>query len=148
MGIFGKPDSKPEAPTPHVSSAPAPTPIAAAPKGSPSLIGAKTVIKGVVSGDEDVVVEGTIEGEVKISRELRVSSGGTVRATIEAQSLIVSGEVVGDAQASSRVEIQASGRVTGNIRSPKIMIAEGAMFRGNSDMSARKEDNKKDKPTG
>ena len=52
---------------------------------------------------------------------------------------MVSGEVVGDCGAGIRVEIQATGRVTGNIRAPKIVIAEGAMFKGNSDMSGRKD---------
>jgi cytoskeletal protein CcmA (bactofilin family) len=61
---------------------------------------------------------------------------------VEAQSIIVSGELIGDCLATSRVEIQSTGRLTGNIRAPKIVIAEGAMFRGNSDMSARKDDKK------
>jgi len=72
----------------------------------------------------------------------QIAPGGVVKATVEAQSLIVSGEIVGDCQATSRVEIQATGRLTGNIRAPKIVIAEGAMFRGNSDMSGRKEERK------
>jgi cytoskeletal protein CcmA (bactofilin family) len=106
------------------------------------VIGTKTIIKGDVLGDEDVIVEGTIEGQIRITRDLRVSPGGTVRAAVEAQSIIVSGEVVGDCTASQRVEIQASGRLTGNLRAPKIVIAEGALFKGNSDMSGRKEDRK------
>jgi cytoskeletal protein CcmA (bactofilin family) len=106
------------------------------------LIGAKTVIKGEVTGDEDVIVEGVIEGQVRISKDLRVSPGGTVRATCEAQSVVVSGEVVGDCAATQRVEIQSSGKLTGNIRAPRIVIAEGALFRGNSDMSGRKDDRK------
>jgi len=106
------------------------------------LIGAKTVIKGEVTGDEDVIVEGVIEGQVRISKDLRVSPGGTVRATVEAQSVVVSGEVVGDCAATQRVEIQSSGKLTGNIRAPRIVIAEGALFKGNSDMSGRKDDRK------
>jgi cytoskeletal protein CcmA (bactofilin family) len=152
MGIFGKPpDQKPSAPSPSPSApAPAashapqaPTPSAPVRTGS-CLIGPKTVIKGEVTGDEDVTVEGTIEGQVRISRDLRVASGGMVRATVEAQSVVVSGEVVGDCAASQRVEIQSSGRLTGNIRAPRIVIAEGAVFKGNSDMSSRK-DERKDK---
>jgi cytoskeletal protein CcmA (bactofilin family) len=103
------------------------------------VIGAKTTIKGEITGDEDVLVEGTVEGQVRITRDLRVGQGGLVKASLEAQSIVVSGEVVGDLTAASRVEIQASGRVTGNIRAPKIVIAEGAMFKGNSDMSGRKD---------
>lgn len=153
MGIFGKaPEQKPAGAPPASSgprppapapSAPAPAaPQAAAAQGKGTalcVIGPKTHIKGEIAGDEDVVVEGIIEGHVRITRDLRVSTGGTVRATVEAQSVIVSGEVVGDCTASQRVEIQATGRLTGNIRAPRIVIAEGALFKGTSDMSARKD---------
>lgn len=144
MGIFGKPpDQKPTSPSPSPASTPAATSAATVPPSRGAcVIGTKTVIKGDVLGDEDVIVEGTIEGQVRITRDLRVSPGGSVRAAVEAQSVIVSGEVVGDCTASQRVEIQASGRLTGNIRAPKIVIAEGALFKGNSDMSGRKEDRK------
>ena len=154
MGIFGSSDSKPpEAPpTTARPTSPAPAPAAekergVAPAPTPAkpgtcVIAAKTVIKGEIMGDEDVVVEGNVEGQIKITRDLRVGANGVVKATVEAQSIIVSGEVVGDCQASVRVEIQSTGRLTGNIRAPKIVIAEGAMFRGNSDMSARKDDKK------
>jgi cytoskeletal protein CcmA (bactofilin family) len=106
------------------------------------VIGAKTVIKGEITGDEDLVIEGNVEGQIRITRDLRVAPGGVLKATVEAQALIVSGEVVGDCQATTRVEIQATGRLTGNIRAPKIVIAEGAMFRGNSDMTGKKEERK------
>ena len=156
MGIFGRdPESKPGgAPTiarvePPRPAAPAPTAPAptAARSGAVTMcvIGAKTSLKGEISGDEDVVVEGSVEGEIRITRDLRVGAGGVVKATVSAQSLIVSGEVVGDCEAMTRVEIQSTGRLTGNIRAPKIVIAEGAMFRGNSDMSSRSKDERKDK---
>lgn len=149
MGIFGKsedsrpPDAPGIAPRPAAPPSPASqahgAPARAASTTGTCVIGAKTVIKGEITGDEDVVVDGLVDGQVKITRDLRVGNGGTVKATVEAQSIIVSGELVGDCVASTRVEIQATGKVTGNIRAPRIVIAEGAMFRGNSDMSARKE---------
>ena len=144
MGIFGKPETKPGEP----AAAPAPVstpPPAAGPARPPAcVLGPKTTFKGELLGDEDVLVEGTVEGQIRISRDLRVGTSGSVKASIEAQAVVVAGEVVGDCAASSRVEIQASGRLTGNIRAPKIVIHEGAMFKGNSDMSGRK-DERKDK---
>jgi cytoskeletal protein CcmA (bactofilin family) len=141
MGIFGKPgENKPvEPPAPHRPS-PAPTPAAApAPRSSAAcVIGSKTTVKGEISGDEDVLVEGVVEGQIRINKDLRVGPGGTVKATIDAQSVVVSGEVIGDCHAANRVEIQASGRLTGNIRAPRVVIAEGAVFKGNSDMTGRK----------
>ena len=154
MGIFGNSDSKPAeaGPPPTRPTSPPPehkekgsSPVAAAAAAArpgTCVIASKTVIKGELTGDEDVVVEGNVEGQIRITRDLRVGANGVVKATVEAQSIIVSGELIGDCQASVRVEIQATGRLTGNIRAPKIVIAEGAMFRGNSDMSARKDDKK------
>jgi cytoskeletal protein CcmA (bactofilin family) len=139
MGIFGKgPDTKPAEPPAH---RPAPTP---APQAGPGrcLIGAKTVVKGELGGEEDVVVEGSVEGQVRIAKDLYVGAGGSVKANVQAHSVIVAGEVVGDCSASHKVEILASGRLTGNIRAPKIVIAEGAVFKGNSDMSGRKDERK------
>ena len=148
MSIFGKPPdpTKPPEPVAHGRPAPPPPPSSApgAPPARPGtcVIGAKTTIKGEITGDEDLVIEGNVEGQIRITRDLRVAPGGVLKATVEAQSVNVSGEVVGDCQATTRVEIQATGRLTGNIRAPKIVIAEGAMFRGNSDMTGRKEERK------
>jgi cytoskeletal protein CcmA (bactofilin family) len=151
LGIFGKaPEQKPVgAPTSSApkaatspappSAGPAPAPGAGSSRSGSCVIGPKTHLKGEVGGDEDVVVEGVVEGQVRISRDLRVSPGGVVRASVEAQSVIVSGEVVGDCVASQRVEIQSTGRLTGNIRAPRIVIAEGALFKGTSDMTSRKD---------
>lgn len=136
MGIFGKgPDAKPE---PAVAR-PATPAAAAAPAARPCVIGAKTVVKGELSGDEDIVVEGTVEGQVRIAKDLHVAPGGSVKANVVAHSVILAGELLGDCQASHKVEIASTGRLTGNIRAPKIVIAEGAVFKGNSDMSGRKE---------
>ena len=166
MGLFGKPpENKPAVPPPPTPQSapprptpPSPGPAAAAPPSRQTaapvpapprpgaattcVVGANTTIKGEILGDEDVLVEGQVEGQIRIARELRVGPGGKVKASISAQSVVVSGEVVGDCEASGRVEIQASGRLSGNIRAPRIVIAEGAIFRGNSDMSGRKDDRK------
>ena len=103
------------------------------------MIGPKTRIKGEITGDENVVVEGNVEGTIKITRDLTVGPGGTVKATVTAQSVVVAGELLGDCHATQRVQIEATGRMTGNIRAPRVVIVEGATFRGNSDMSPRKE---------
>jgi cytoskeletal protein CcmA (bactofilin family) len=144
MGIFGKTsDARPEsAAAPAAAPKPAPATQAAPAPGTPPscVVGAKTMVKGEISGDEDVLVAGTVEGQIRIKRDLRVAPGGVVRASVEAHAVVVSGELNGDCAAEVRVEIQATGRLTGNIRAPKIVIAEGAMFKGNSDMSGRREE--------
>lgn len=150
MGIFGKPEGKPpEAPAPRAAAVPVPAAAVPAPVTQSTVrtmcvIGPKTTIKGEVTGDEDVLVEGTVDGQIRITRDLRVGAGGVVKATVEAQSVVVSGEFIGDCRASHRVEIQATGRLTGNISAPRVVIAEGATFKGNSDMSSRR-DERRDK---
>jgi cytoskeletal protein CcmA (bactofilin family) len=146
MGIFGKTDTKPAeaTPRPAAPAPPAPGPAAparpapaAAASGTACVIGAKTQFKGEITGAETVLVEGLVEGTIRITGDLRVGRGGTVKATVSAQSVAVAGELVGDCHATHRVEIEASGRLSGNIRAPRVVIVEGATFRGNSDMSPR-----------
>ena len=141
-GCPGPPSTSNPAAPPAPDSKPVTAAPAAPARAGTCVIAAKTVIKGEITGDEDVVVDGNVEGQIRITRDLRVGAGGVVKATVEAASIIVSGEIIGDCLATSRVEIQATGKLTGNIRAPKIVIAEGAMFRGNSDMSSRKDDKK------
>jgi len=144
MGIFGKDQKPAETPRPHSpapAAAPAPAP---APRSAPAavttcVIGPKTRIKGELTGEENVIVEGHVEGSIRISRDLTVGTGGVVKATVSAQSIVVAGELVGDCQATQRVQIETTGRLTGNIRAPRVVIVEGATFRGNSDMSPRKD---------
>jgi cytoskeletal protein CcmA (bactofilin family) len=145
MSLFGKSADvkrpEPQALRPKTAGPlPAPAPPAArqetpAKGGALCVIGPKTTVKGDILGDEDVQIDGTVEGLIRISRDVRVGTSGVVRATVEAVAIVISGEVVGDCCATGKVEIQASGRLTGNVRAPRIVIAEGAMFRGSSDMS-------------
>jgi cytoskeletal protein CcmA (bactofilin family) len=99
------------------------------------VIGAKTTLKGEVIGEEDIVVEGRVEGTVRIARDLIVAAGGGVEASVNARCVTVSGQLTGDCNVQERMEITASGKVFGDIKAPKIVIAEGAVFRGNSDMT-------------
>ena len=141
MGIFGKNDSRPvETGARPVSPPPPVTAASATPQragATTCVIGPRVQLKGELHGAEPVLVEGTIEGSVRLTAELRVAQGGTVKADVSAHTLVIAGEVIGDCHASERVVIEASGRLTGNIRAPRIVIAEGASFRGTSDMSAR-----------
>src|SRR5437867_12869608 len=114
MSLFGKPDTKPAdppPPPPRPSAAPAP-PIAR-PSSSPCVIGPKIKIVGELSGDEDVLVEGQIEGEIRITRDLRVGAGGVVKAKVAAPSSIVSGALVGACEANRRVELPPTGPLDG-----------------------------------
>ena len=102
------------------------------------MIGPHVRIQGELSGDEDVVIEGRVEGKVSVTKSLRIGPNAQVNAEIRAHSVVVAGRVVGNVTAVEKVEILPSGTVEGNIRSPKIAIAEGAQFKGSVDMSGGK----------
>lgn len=100
-----------------------------------SFIGEKMRFQGELLGDEDVLVEGRVEGRVKISRAFRVGPQGVVMAEVAAATVAIAGRVVGNVSAEERVELLATGVLEGNIRAPRIVIGEGARFTGRIDMS-------------
>ena len=106
------------------------------PARGPSVIGPHIRIQGELLGDEDVLVEGRVEGRVHIAREFRVAPGGVVIADVHAATVVIAGQVNGDVSATERVEILPSGSLEGNIRAPKVAVGDGARFKGSVDMSA------------
>lgn len=101
-----------------------------------TYLGANVVIDGTVSGSEPVVVEGTIKGRINITNDLRIGTQARVEATVHAKNVAVEGKLTGDVSADERVELVASATVDGNIKAPKIVVAEGARFRGAVDMGS------------
>jgi cytoskeletal protein CcmA (bactofilin family) len=98
-------------------------------------IGKSISIKGDLTGNEDLVIEGTVEGKVDLpNNELTIGSEGKVRADVHAKSVIVVGTVSGNVSAVERVEIQATGLVEGDVRGPRLVIQEGARLNGSVDM--------------
>ena len=101
-------------------------------------IGKSVVIKGELSGSEDLVIEGTVEGKVELGEHvLTVGAHGKIKAEVFAKVVIVVGEVVGNITASEKVDIRDNGSVDGNIVSPRVAIAEGSHFRGSVDMQQK-----------
>jgi cytoskeletal protein CcmA (bactofilin family) len=98
-------------------------------------IGKSVVIKGELSGSEDLTIEGHCEGRIELrDNVLTIGPNGKIRAEVFAKSVIVLGEVVGNVTASEKVDIRDNGSVDGDIISPRVAIAEGAHFRGSVDM--------------
>lgn len=100
----------------------------------PCIIGSQITIQGNLSGAEDLVVEGRIEGTIKLSNHLTVEAAGVVEADLEVEDLTVHGTVQGDIHASRSITITTGARVVGNIRAPRIIIEDGARFRGRVEM--------------
>jgi cytoskeletal protein CcmA (bactofilin family) len=98
-------------------------------------IGKSIVIRGEVSGSEDLTVEGRVEGTIELRDfTVTVGSSGQVQAHIVAKSVIVLGQVKGNLTAAEKVDIREKGSVEGDIVAPRVAIADGAKFRGSVDM--------------
>jgi cytoskeletal protein CcmA (bactofilin family) len=95
-----------------------------------SLLGASITCEGTITGDENLVIEGKLKGRVDLRSDLRIAAAAIVEADVHARNVIVEGTLVGDLSADNRVELIKGCRVDGNIRAPKIVVAEGAVFRG------------------
>lgn len=112
-----------------------------------TIIGRNSKIEGKLKAKEDVIIEGNINGNVRVEKDFTISPDGNVKATVHANSVCIKGKMLGDIVAKSRVEILPSGSLEGNIKAPAIMISEGAFFRGNVDMGKALEgEEKEEKP--
>lgn len=100
-----------------------------------SVIGPTLVFRGELSADEDLVIQGTIEGTIAHHKKnLTVGKEGRVKADIHAASVTIEGQVEGDIHGDDFVELAKSAVVTGNVFCPRIRMADGARFNGSIDM--------------
>lgn len=105
-----------------------------------AFLGEGTQFKGVLSFAGAVRVDGQLEGEIVGDEVLIIGEPGHVKAEIEVGTVVVSGRVQGTINAKQRVELLRPSRVTGTIRTPCLVVAEGAMFNGNCEMTGPDED--------
>lgn len=103
----------------------------------PAVIGPSISIKGEVTGDQDLLVEGSVEGTLKLTRgnsTVTVGKEGRVKANIHARVVEVEGRVEGDLHGDERVVLRRSAAVVGNVYTPRIAIEDGCRFRGTIEM--------------
>jgi cytoskeletal protein CcmA (bactofilin family) len=99
-------------------------------------IGKSISIKGDLTGNEDLVVEGRVEGKIQLpDNELTVGTNGSVNADVHAKSVVVIGKVSGNVSATDKVELQASGTLDGDVRTPRLIVQEGAILNGSVEMT-------------
>jgi cytoskeletal protein CcmA (bactofilin family) len=102
-------------------------------------IGKSVVIKGELTGSEDLYVDGQVEGSISLkNNSLTVGPHGQVKASVEAKGLIVQGKLEGNILASDRVDLRKSAVVTGDISTQRISIEEGAYLKGKIDIQGGK----------
>lgn len=112
----------------------------AAPLSKTSVIGPTLVFVGELSADEDLIIEGRVEGTIAHhEKSLTVGKLGVVKANIRARSVTIQGTVHGDVQGDDLVLLTAGAHVTGNISSPRIRMEDGARFKGSMETTGRGE---------
>jgi cytoskeletal protein CcmA (bactofilin family) len=105
-------------------------------RGERATIGRSITIRGEVTGDEDLLIQGRVEGSVNLEQHaVTVGPDGEVKADIGARVVTIEGKVEGDVQADEQVIVRSSGRLQGDITSPRVMLEDGAYFRGGVDMT-------------
>ena len=142
MAVFEKRDpnqgaSQPKPPPPPTRSsfAPPETRSLSSPSSAVSTIGESIVVKGDISGSEDISVNGSVEGSIFLtSNHVTINSTGRIAANIKAKSIEVSGTVEGDLAGGDVVKINSSGKLKGNIVAPRIVLQDGAKLKGMIDM--------------
>src|SRR5215471_11752524 len=145
-----KPAYTPPAPPPQ--QAPAPNPIEARKetssvssmpparfepenRGGAATIGKAVKIAGNIYSREDLYVDGDLEGTVEaMEHKLTIGPNGTVKATIKAREVVVLGAIHGNVEATDKLEIRKDAKLTGDIRTARIIIEDGAYFKGSIDI--------------
>ena len=100
-----------------------------------ATIGKSVVVRGELSGSEDLYVDGSVEGSISLrGQSLTIGPNGQVRANLEARNVIVHGKVDGNITASDRVDLRKSASLTGDISTARVAIEDGAYFKGTIDI--------------
>jgi cytoskeletal protein CcmA (bactofilin family) len=107
------------------------SPAEAAAEHATGWLGSSLRVKGDITGTEDLMIEGSVEGQIQLDgRKLTVGPAAKVAADINAREVVVYGYLKGDVRAKGRVEIKKDGCVIGNLTTAQIMIEDGADFKG------------------
>ncbi len=164
-------DKKPETPQPTTAKAPEPPapvakpasaktevtamstdamrPMSTTQSGTTARLGASLHVKGEISGNEDLHIDGSVEGLVQLEdRKLTVGASAKLTADVVAREVVVYGSVKGNLRARDRIEIKKDGSVVGDLTTARIMIEDGAYFKGSIeiDRTATAGDSDVDKP--
>ena len=129
---------KDTSPTSRIDRNPPPEPPRQPPapaKPTPSTIGRTVTVEGTLTAQEGILLEGRFNGEVALMENaLVVGETGDIRADIKAKNVTIHGKANGDIKATNQVEISASGSMRGDILSPRVILHDGAKFKGRIDM--------------
>lgn len=102
-----------------------------------SVLGPTLKFKGELTAEEDLMIQGSIEGSIKHSSSLTIGESGHIKANVSAEYIAVEGNVEGDIHGSQSVTVRETANISGNISSPTVSLLEGATFNGNIDMTGK-----------
>ena len=102
-----------------------------------STLSPEAVFIGELQGTDDIQVEGRLEGKVDVKGQFTVAASGVVKAEVKARRIQISGKVIGNVTGDESVELHPTAQLEGNITCPKVVIHEGAQFKGSVDMRTR-----------
>jgi cytoskeletal protein CcmA (bactofilin family) len=99
-----------------------------------SVLGPTLRFRGELSAQEDLIVQGSVEGSITHTQSLTIGTDGTMKGDIRARVIVIDGKVEGDLYATESVNIRATAKVKGNVFAPRVGISDGAFFQGQIDM--------------
>ncbi|MCW8985260.1 MAG: polymer-forming cytoskeletal protein [Thermoanaerobaculales bacterium] len=133
MGIFGRDEANPDQRAAQSTITPSASP--ATPEAPDrTVIARPSKIEGRISGSGEIVVNGLVTGTIEASGTVKVAEQGRVEATIHGKIVTIAGTVTGDVTANEKIELETSAHVDGNITAPRILIRDGATFKGQVNM--------------
>ena len=144
MALFGRENEDTTSPS-RPTTPPARQASSSAPRKT-TLIAAGAKLVGEISGDTDVMIEGTVEGKVRPSSDVTVGDNGLVVGQIVARRVRVAGKVQGNVKGKESVEILSSGSLEGDVSSPGMVIGDGAFFKGRVEMTGQSQPSSEAKP--
>lgn len=95
-------------------------------------------IQGQLTGPTELLIEGEVEGEIRVDAAVMIGTEGLVQGPVTAQVVRIGGRLFGNVTAADRVEVAPSGSLEGDVAAPRIIIAEGAFFKGRVEMTGDK----------
>ena len=99
-----------------------------------TIIGSNITIDGDIRGNDPLIIEGVVRGNISVKSAVTVTQDGHVEANVDSQSIEIAGSVEGNVSAADKIDIKAGGRLVGDVKAPRVLIADGAAFKGNINM--------------
>ena len=108
-----------------------------------TIIGKGTILEGTLEVSGGVRIDGKVKGKISCNETISIGDEGVVESDLDAKIIIIGGDVQGNVFASEKVELQSKSKVTGDITTKSLVVAEGAVFHGKSNMLEEGVDNEK-----